>query len=216
MNLSSKSIIIGVDIGGTKIRAGAVNHNGEIIGAPVTVDTVGSDESEKIFGRISDSIAEVIKNSGYKTLEISGIGMGVTGPLDTVEGTILECPQLPTMNFYPLREKIREKFNLPVIMDNDANALLLGESIFGAGKGYRTVLGYTLGTGLGCAIIINNRIFTGANGMAGEIWPSPHKDATIEDIVSGRGVSAIFQNMTGQQKTSKRSRHWQEKGIKAQ
>ena len=96
-----------------------------------------------------------------------------------------------------------KNFNLPVVMDNDANALLLGESIFGAGKGYRTVLGYTLGTGLGCAIIIDNKLFTGANGMAGEIWPSPHKNATIEDTVSGRGVSAIYHDLTGQMKTAK-------------
>ena len=56
--------------------------------------------------------------------------MGVAGTLDTENGLILECPQLPTMHFYPLREKIREKFSLPVVMDNDANALLLGESIW--------------------------------------------------------------------------------------
>jgi glucokinase len=197
------SIIIGVDVGGTKIRTGAISPAGEIIGTPVSVDTIGTDESEKIFSRICKSITEAIISSGSNHAEISGIGMGVTGPLDTTAGTILECPQLPTMHFYPLRDRIFEKFRIPVFMDNDANALLLGESMFGVGKGYRTVLGFTLGTGLGCAIINENRLFTGANGMAGEIWPSPYKSETIEDVVSGRGISSVYQNQTKQLKTAK-------------
>lgn len=203
MRISDKSVIIGVDVGGTKIKTGAVHLDGNIICEPVTVDTGGNDESEKILARITGSVEKVIKNSGLKPADIIGIGMGVTGPLDTASGTILECPQLPTMHFYPLRERIIEKFKLPVFMDNDANALLLGESIWGAGKGYRTTLGFTLGTGLGCAIVIDNKLFTGANGMAGEIWPSPCKDGTIEDIVSGNGVSVTYLRLANQWKTAK-------------
>src|SRR5664280_2532799 len=203
MKSTEKGVIIGVDVGGTKIQTGAIKPDGEILCEPVTVDTGGNDESEKILARITGSIEKVIKNSGLKPADIIGIGMGVTGPLDTVTGTILECPQLPTMHFYPLRDRIIEKFKLPVFMDNDANALVLGESIWGAGKGYRTTLGFTLGTGLGCAIVIDNKLFTGANGMAGEIWPSPCKDGTIEDIVSGGGVSSTFFHLTDKLKTAR-------------
>lgn len=203
MSRSNKTVIIGVDVGGTKIKTGAVQPDGNILCEPVTIDTGANDDCEKIFERISYSVETTIKNSGLKPADIIGIGMGVTGPLDTASGTILECPQLPTMHFYPLRERIIEKFKLPVFMDNDANALLLGESIWGAGKGYRTTLGFTLGTGLGCAIVIDNKLFTGANGMAGEIWPSPCKDGTIEDIVSGRGVSSTFFHLTNHVKTAK-------------
>jgi glucokinase len=203
MKQSDKTVIIGVDIGGTKIQAGAIRTDGQIIGKPVTVDTIGSDDSEIILARITGSVESIMKDYGLNPDEILGIGMGVTGPLDPETGTILECPQLPTMHFYPLRDKIIEKFGLPVIMDNDANALLLGESIWGAGKGFRTTLGFTLGTGLGCAIVIDNKLFTGANGMAGEIWPSPDKEGTIEDIVSGRGVSAVYFSLTKQLRTAK-------------
>jgi glucokinase len=203
MKSSEKRVIIGVDFGGTKIQTGVIKPDGEILCEPVTVDTGGNDESEKILARITGSIEKVIKYSGLKPADIVGIGMGVTGPLDTVTGTILECPQLPTMHFYPLRDRIFEKFKLPVFMDNDANALVLGESIWGAGKGYRTTLGFTLGTGLGCAIVIDNKLFNGANGMAGEIWPSPCKDGTIEDIVSGGGVSSTFFHLTNHMKTAK-------------
>jgi glucokinase len=199
----SKKIIIGVDVGGTKIQAGGISQDGKIICEPVTIDTGGNDECETIFARITGLVDIVIRSAGLKPAEILGIGMGVTGPLDTETGTILECPQLPSMNFFPLRDRIMEHFRLPVTMDNDANALLLGESIWGAGKGYRTSLGFTLGTGLGCAIVIDKRLFTGTNGMAGEIWPGPFKEGTIEDVVSGRGVSGIYQKLTNQIKTAK-------------
>jgi glucokinase len=201
MSLSVKSILIGVDVGGTKIRTGAMNPEGEIIGEPITVETGGTDESSKILERIEGSITSVIRDLDPSL--ITGIGLGVTGPLDTVTGQILECPQLPTMHFFPLRDRIIEKFGLPVFMDNDANALLLGESIWGAGKGSRTTLGFTLGTGLGCAIVVGKKLFTGANGMAGEIWPSPYREGTIEDLVSGNGVSLVFQGLTGKHRTAK-------------
>jgi glucokinase len=201
--MTVKSAIIGVDVGGTKIQTGAINQEGKVICRPVTIDTGGNDECETIFGRITGSIDQVRRTAGLKADEIIGIGMGVTGPLDTETGTILECPQLPSMNFFPLRDRIIEHFRLPVTMDNDANALLLGESIWGAGKGFRTILGFTLGTGLGCAIVIDKRLFTGTNGMAGEIWPGPFNEGTIEDVVSGRGVSGIYHKLTNQIKTAK-------------
>ena len=194
--------IIGVDVGGTKIKAGLVSPGGNIIAEPVTMPTGGTDKKELVIGRIKASIDAVIKNSRLKTADILGIGMGVTGPLDIESGTILECPQLPTLHFYPLREEITSTFQLPVFMDNDANALLLGESRWGAGKGYRITLGYTLGTGLGCAIVVDNKLFTGANGMAGEIWPSPYGGATIEDVVSGKGVSDTYHRLAKQWKTA--------------
>lgn len=203
MGLSNRSAIIGVDIGGTKIKAGAVTCDGSIIGKPVTVNTGSGENCEKIFGRISDSISEVLHNSQINLSDIKGLGLGVTGPLDNSTGTILECPQLPSMHFFPLRDRILEKFKMPVIMDNDANALLLGESIWGAGKGFDITLGFTLGTGLGCAIVINDKLFSGTNGLAGEIWPSPYTDETIEDVVSGRGVSHVYHNLTGQSNSAK-------------
>jgi glucokinase len=215
----SKRIIIGVDVGGTKIQTGAIDQEGKIICEPVTIDTGGNDECEIIFDRITGSVDQVKRTAGLKDEEIMGIGMGVTGPLDTETGTILECPQLPTMNFFPLRDRIIEHFRLPVTMDNDANALLLGESIWGAGKGYRSVLGFTLGTGLGCAIVVDRRLFTGTNGMAGEIWPGPFNEGTIEDVVSGRGISGIYHNLTNKIKTAKEisilARNGDLNGIKA-
>lgn len=203
MKIAEKQIVIGVDIGGTKIMAGAVADGGRTLGEPVTVATGGNDDGEKIIGRITGSIRSAIGNSGLSLKDIKGIGLGVTGPVDSKTGRILECPQLPTLHDYPLRDTIHNEFGLPVYMDNDANALVLGESLWGAGKGCRVVLGYTLGTGLGCALVIDRKLFMGAHGMAGEIWPSPWEEGTIEDVVSGSGTSAIYRRLSNQSRSAK-------------
>jgi len=192
----SGNILIGVDVGGTKIMAGATDCDGQVIGDPVSVKTSGNDPAEEIFERIAGSVEQVLKRHSIK--EIRGIGMGVTGPLDLEKGLILECPQLPTMHYFPLKKRIEDRFGLRVVMDNDANALLLGESIWGAGRGHRIVLGYTLGTGLGCALVIDRKLFTGTNGMACEVWPSPDGEMMIEETISGNGVSRVYAQFTGE------------------
>ena len=203
MTEEDKYKAIGVDIGGTKISAGMIAADGKVSGRPVTVPTGATEDKESIIARITGVIESLIKNEGMNISRIKGIGLGVTGPLDIVTGTILECPQLPSLHFYPLKEKISGHFGLPVSMDNDANTFILGEGIWGAGKDHRIVLGYTLGTGLGCALVIDQRLFTGANGMAGEVWPSPYGTGTIEDIVSGNGISSIYERMTQQRLPAK-------------
>ena len=203
MGEADKNIVVGVDVGGTKISVGTISFSGEVLGQPVMVPTGAEDEKEKIIDRITGAIESVIRNSGFPESHILGIGLGVTGPLDINTGTILECPQLPSLNFCPLKEKIQNHFGLPVFMDNDANSLVLGESLWGAGSSYRIVLGYTLGTGLGCALVIDRKLFTGANGMAGEIWPSPYGAGTIEDVVSGNGISVLYERFTHKRKTAK-------------
>ena len=201
--MKNERIAIGVDIGGTNIRAGAVAPDGRLIGEPFSVATGATDDKELIVGRIVGAIAAVIAQNGFEKSDIQGIGMGVTGPLDVKNGTILQCPNLPTMDFFPLREVIEKEFNLPVFMNNDANAMMLGESFWGAGKGANSVLGITLGTGLGCAIVLDKKILMGATETAGEIWISPYQDGIIEDVVSGKGVSILYEKFGGQKLTAR-------------
>lgn len=195
-------IIIGVDVGGTKIMTGAITESGQILCDPIKIPTGGDDEPEKIVGKIQDSIWKAIQNSGHSLSNVRGIGIGVTGPLDIKKGIILECPQLPTLHYFPLKKVIEEHFQIPVCMNNDANCLIYGETIFGAGASKRNVVGFTLGTGLGCAIIINKEIFNGSTGTAAEMWISPYKEGTIEDYVSGSGVARIFETISGKKKSA--------------
>lgn len=195
--MKNEQIAIGVDVGGSNIRAGAVMVDGNVVGSPVSVATLATEEKERIVGRIVGSISEIIECNKLKKIDIRGIGLGVTGPLDVKKGIILQCLNLPTMDFFPLRDVIEKEFNLPVFMNNDANAMILGECFWGAGKGSKSVLGITLGTGLGCAIILDKKIWMGATETAGEIWISPYKDGIIEDVVSGNGVSKMYEKLSG-------------------
>ncbi len=195
--MAQKKIVLGIDLGGTKISFGLISQNGEILGSPYTIPTRGTDPSEIIINRIFDSVEEVLGLHQKKISDISGIGIGATGPLDMQKGIILECPFLPTLNYFPLRDRIFERFKVPVYLDNDANCFALGECYFGAGSGNDVVLGYTLGTGLGCAIIIEKDILTGATQHAGEVWASPYRNETIEYFVSGRGISHIYSEFAG-------------------
>jgi glucokinase len=195
-------IIIGVDLGGSKIMTGAINAEGKVLCPPVKVPTGGTDPMERIVKRITDSVNQTMSRLKVSIKDIKGIGIGSTGPLDIDKGIILECPQLPTMNFFPLRKAIEKYFGIPVFVNNDANCLILGECVFGAGANKRSVVGFTLGTGIGCAIVLNKKVFNGSTGTAAEIWPSPYQSGTIEDFISGAGVSRIYKSISGIEKSS--------------
>jgi glucokinase len=198
----SNKIILGVDLGGTKIMTGALSPDGKVLGTPVKCQTNGTEHAELIVKRITDSVEQTISRSGLTINDVKGIGIGATGPLDSAAGLILDCPQLPTMQFYPLRRTIEEYFGVPVSLNNDANCLTLGECIFGAAVNRKNVVGITLGTGLGCAIVLDRKIFNGSTGTAAEIWLSPYKSGTIEDYISGAGVSKIYKSISGSDKSS--------------
>lgn len=193
----AKKAILGVDLGGTKISCGIISTAGEILGKPLVIPTGGRDPATTIINRISGIIEKTLGSARLRITDILGIGIGATGPLDMKEGVILECPFLPTLNYFPLRKTIHDRFHIPVYLDNDANCFTLGECFFGVGRGYDTVLGYTIGTGLGCATVMNQRIVHGATQHAGEIWPSPYRDHTIEYYVSGRGITRIYTELGG-------------------
>lgn len=197
-----KQIMIGVDLGGTKIMTGAINQDGKVLGTPVKVPTEGTQPKEVIFDKIVTSIEQVMADNGITTAELKGIGVGSTGPLDSNEGLILECPQLPTMHFFPLRDTLSKRFGVPVLLNNDANCLILGEAVFGAGRGKQRIAGFTLGTGIGCALVFDGKIWNGATGTAGEIWCSPYAGGMIEDFISGHGVSALYRSVSGKDASS--------------
>lgn len=212
--MTGSEIIIGVDLGGTKIMTGAINRSGAVLGVPVKISTQGNDSADNIFGRIVSSVERVLTNLGISIKQVKGIGVGATGPLDLEKGLILECPQLPNMHFFNLREAVKDHFGIPVSLNNDANCLILGESVYGAGARAKSILGFTLGTGIGGAIVMNKKIWNGATGTAAEVWKSPYKEAVIEDYVSGAGVAKIYQSLSGIEKSSEDIFHLAQSGEK--
>ena len=200
--MKSDTIIIGVDLGGTKIMTGAITREGKVLGEPVKVPTGAKDPAERVVKRITDSIEKTLTDLRLTVKDLAGIGIGSTGPVDSEKGEILECPQLPNMHFFNLRETIKKHFGIPVRLNNDANCLIFGECIFGAATDKRNVVGFTLGTGMGCAVVLDKKILNGSTGTAAEIWLSPYRSGMIEDYVSGSGVTRIYKSISGWEETS--------------
>jgi len=201
--VEKRKVFIGVDLGGTKIMTGAIDVTGKILTEPVKIQTGAHEEAEQILKRIYRSIDHTISRLNLSNDKISGIGIGSTGPLDINKGMILDCPQLPSLQYFNIKENIENRYHIPVALNNDANSLILAENLFGIAKNHKNVVGFTLGTGIGCALVFNEKIFNGATGTAGEIWASPYLGKTIENFVSGQGVSDMYYKLSGNKRNAK-------------
>ena len=177
--------IIGVDLGGTNVRAGLV-EGGRL--ARVELATVHGDGPEKavledIFGVIDPLIGAGIE----------GIGVGVPSVVDLKGGVIYDVQNIPSWKKIPLKALLEERYRIPSYVNNDANCFATGEKYFGKGKPYDNFVGLILGTGLGAGIIANGRLFSGANCGAGEFGMLPYKDRNFEYYACGQ----FFTNIHG-------------------
>ena len=157
--------IIAVDLGGTNIR---VAHFPSSAPPPLTqskIPTQASEGPQAVMGRLIHAIEEHIQSDTgmYK------IGVGAPGPLDPIQGVVLEAPNLPGWENIPLKTLLNEHFNVPVAVGNDANVAALGEWRFGAGRGTQHMVYLTLGTGIGGGVIIDGKLLIGAHGLAAEL-----------------------------------------------
>ena len=160
-----KRYVIGVDLGGTKIYTDLVDLEGNII-KEKTVETLAHEGEQAVMGRIIDTINYVIDGTD-KDL-IRAIGIGSPGPLDVKNGVIIETANLPFKNF-EIVKTIKEEYELPTYLDNDANVATLGEFMFGAGKGTENMVFITASTGIGGGAVLNGKLFRGATGNALEV-----------------------------------------------
>ena len=160
----SQDLLLGVDVGGTKVAAGLVNAAGEIL-SQQRVSMVSNDSAERGLQAVFSAITQVLAGSAS---EIVGIGICAPGPLDPKTGVILNPPNVPCWRNFPLAEEVRKKYSVPVKVDNDANAAALAETRWGAARGYKNVFYATIGTGIGTGIVLDGEIFHGRTGSAGE------------------------------------------------
>jgi len=173
-----KDVIVGVDLGGTKVSAGAV---AESVIQKAHSQRISAGESEAVvLGEIMQSIDEVFSH------QVEGIGVGVPSIVDLDTGLIYDVENIPSWKRVPLKARLEERYGVPVVVNNDANAFAVGEHVFGRGRGYRNLVGITLGTGMGTGVIIGGRLYSGGNCCAGEIGSIPHKGLTVEDFCAGR------------------------------
>ncbi len=162
-----KKYVIGVDLGGTKISTAISTIEGNIL-ANVVLPTKAEEGEVAVLGRIIQSIDEVIVGSSTSIDEVEAIGIGSPGPLDAKKGIIITTPNLPFKD-YNLVQPLKEKYNIPVYLDNDANAAAIGEYMFGAGKGKESIVYFTVSTGVGGGAVLDGKVYRGHTSNALEI-----------------------------------------------
>jgi glucokinase len=179
----TNQVILGVDLGGTQIRAGLVADQKPGIIKSQTIRSKAPREEvlEEIFSFIDECI----------TPETQAIGIGVPGLVQPEKGIVSGVINIPSWTTVPLRSIMEDRYRLPVAINNDSNCFALGEFYFGKGKGYDSMLGITIGTGLGTGIIIDHKLYSGKHGGAGELGMADYLDKYYEYYASGQ----FFQNI---------------------
>jgi len=162
---------IGIDLGGTFIKAGVVNESGKIV-TRTSVPTGVSDGAEAVVQRMAEAADQVRRDANVAWNGVGAVGIGSPGVLDLKGGTVLISPNLVCLQGTNLRGAVERSLGvegLPVVLENDANAAAYGEKWAGAGSDVNTLIMFTLGTGIGGGIILDGRIWHGTHGFAGEL-----------------------------------------------
>lgn len=169
-----KKWLVGVDLGGTNIVVGVLpidGGTGEVLACrsvPTEAQRGAKFVVDRIVGLIGEAMDEVAAEYGGSPEDFAGVGIGSPGPLNRETGTVINTPNLGWRNF-PLRDLISNAVGLPATLDNDANCATYGEWWLGAARNVDTLVGLTLGTGIGGGIVLNGEIFHGVSDAAGEI-----------------------------------------------
>jgi glucokinase len=163
-----EGLVIGVDVGGTKVAAGIVDASGKIL-TQLRKPMPANDGAEAGFKAATSAIDSLLASEAANAQgQVKAIGICAPGPLDPKSGVVLNPPNLPCWRNFPLAARVAEVYRVPVKVDNDANAAALAETIWGAARGYRYVFYATVGTGIGTGIVFDGRIYHGHTGAAGE------------------------------------------------
>ena len=157
---------IGIDLGGTNLRAAAIDKDGEMLGK-IGGSTPLADGPEPVVADMVRAVETLREQFGRD--QLAGIAAGVPGNIDMAKGVIVGWGNMPVFNGYAMRDELSKRLGTKVILENDANAAALGEQWMGAGRGVDDLVLLTLGTGIGGGIIIGGRILHGQIGMAGEL-----------------------------------------------
>jgi len=181
--------VLGIDLGGTKISAGIVNEEKIEKNISVKINAAGS--VEEVLQHVFDITDKLMSDS------VTSIGIGVPGLVDSERGLIYDVMNIPSWKEVALQKHMQERYDLPIYINNDANCFALGEFYFGKGKGFNSVIGLTIGTGLGAGLILNKKLFVGKNFGAGEFGMIDYLDHVYEYYASGQYFQNVY-NIDGE------------------
>lgn len=186
--------VIGVDIGGTNIKMGAVDYQGTILDRR-KIRTEAHLGSESIFSRMQNEILMLQKSvTGF---DLKAIGFGIPGAIRRSDGVLTQAPNIPVWDGLPILRLLEERLRYPCYIDNDANAIALGEAWVGAGRGYNHVCCLTLGTGVGGGVLIAGELLRGAEGMAAELGHISVEENGAPCNCGSRGCLETFASANG-------------------
>ena len=186
---------VGIDLGGTNIKAGVVDAEGKLIHKD-RIKTRAERDQLAIAEDMGRLALKVINDTGIKQSDVLAVGVGSPGTPDNKAGVLIYANNLPFDNL-PLRKAIREIIDLPVYIDNDANVAALAESVAGGAKGTEHSVTLTLGTGLGGGVVINNRIYSGFNNAGCEIGHIVIRAGGEPCTCGRRGCFEVYAAATG-------------------
>jgi glucokinase len=187
--------MLGVDVGGTTTSVGAVTCEGDVLfeeHAPT--HGAGPATAGRTMMELIDTAQIRARRQG---LRVAAIGVGVPAIVDPATGQLAETHHVPDLGGQRLAERLAERFSLPVSVDNDVNALALGEWRFGAGRGARSLVVLAPGTGFGAGLVLDGRLVRGAAGFGGEFGHAPVKFDGPPCWCGGRGCLAVFASGRG-------------------
>lgn len=176
-------IYTGIDLGGTKIVVLVADAAGKVLGE-ARVSTRAAEGPDAVIARIVECVRAAASDAGVDVAAIAGAGVSAPGPIDLSEGVITRPPNLPGWEDVPLARLLTGSLGIPALLENDANCGAVGEHQYGAGRGYRHMLYVTLSTGIGGGIIVDDELYYGASGAAGEIG---HIGVSVDGSVCGAG-----------------------------
>ncbi len=173
--------VVGVDLGGTNVRAGLVADGRLVRLVAAKIDA--RSEVDAVLERIYSVVAPIVADPETR---IAAIGAGVPSVIDVARGVVYDVQNIPSWKEVPLKARLEDRFGLPVTVNNDANCFALAEWKFGRARGRRNAVGLIVGTGLGAGIIADGRLVSGAHCGAGEFGMLPYLDRNFEYYACGQ------------------------------
>ena len=181
--IKGSDLTIGIDIGGTKISAGVVDSSGNLIdSSKCSTPAEGGKE-------LISSVINLVKELNKKH-EIKGIGISIAALISSDYGTIVGAPNIANLSKLNFANEIKEEFKLPIIIENDANAAMWAEFKFGSAKGLNPVMFFIIGTGVGGGLVIDGKLFKGANGIGAEFG---HMCVVPNGLLCGCGAKGCIE-----------------------
>lgn len=165
---TAEKLVIAADLGGTNLRAATVDRQGRIH-ERIKQHTPKAEKASEIVQALVGAARECERRSAEQSAEISALSVVVPGTVQVQNGVVMKAPNVPSLDGFRLAAALESELQWPVVLENDANAAAVGEMWRGAGRGRRTIICITLGTGVGGGIILDGELWRGADGSAGEL-----------------------------------------------